>query len=289
MDSQKINLRNVTLCAVDCINPVLASRALDISKRGCLFGDSVLLTDKRVESNSRIALIPAIGSREEYSAFILKHLLRHVSTPWVLLIQWDGFVVNPSAWTEDFFSCDYIGARWPFHHDGMSVGNGGFSLRSRRLLEILATDERFPPHPQIVEDELICRTYRPLLEREFGIRFADEQLADRFSLEFTRASQPPFGFHAVFNMNRFVEDADIIFFAENAHMRSVQTTDFLDLCLSCRKEGRTSVTRALYSRVRSRFSPEQIAQTYTRDLFQLTAEEAAEHVAACEALLADSQ
>ncbi|MDR5738004.1 hypothetical protein P9220_08870 [Caballeronia sp. LZ016] len=110
MDSQKINLRNVTLCAVDCINPVLASRALDISKRGCLFGDSVLLTDKRVESNSRIALIPAIGSREEYSAFILKHLLRHVSTPWVLLIQWDGFVVNPSAWTEDFFSCDYIGA-----------------------------------------------------------------------------------------------------------------------------------------------------------------------------------
>ncbi|MDR5738003.1 hypothetical protein [Caballeronia sp. LZ016] len=90
-------------------------------------------------------------------------------------------------------------------------------------------------------------------------------------------------------MNRFVEDADIIFFAENAHLRSVQTTDFLDLCLSCRKEGRTSVTRALYSRVRSRFSPEQIAQTYTLDLFQLTADEAAEHVAACEALLADSQ
>jgi hypothetical protein len=40
MNAEKINLRNVTLCAVGCLNPALTARALDISKRHCLFGDS---------------------------------------------------------------------------------------------------------------------------------------------------------------------------------------------------------------------------------------------------------
>ena len=56
----------------------------------------------------------------------------------MLLIQWDGYVVNPEAWDPAFLGCDYLGAKWYWHDDGMRVGNGGFSLRSRRLLDALA-------------------------------------------------------------------------------------------------------------------------------------------------------
>ena len=62
----------------------------------------------------------------------------------------------------------------------MRVGNGGFSLRSRRLL--LALQD---PRIELVEaeDTTICRTFRPLLEREHGIRFGSEALADKFAFE----------------------------------------------------------------------------------------------------------
>src|SRR5262249_46585437 len=127
-----------------------------------------------------IVPVAGIGSRRAYSEFIVKSLLPHISTPHVLLVQWDGYVTNPDAWDPEFLDSDYIGAQWFWHADGMRVGNGGFSLRSRRLLEALQD-------PRIVagdaEDETICRTYRPLLEREYGIRFADEATADRFAFE----------------------------------------------------------------------------------------------------------
>ena len=122
-------------------------------------------------------MIEPIGSRAEYSAFVLKSLARHIDTPFVLLIQWDGYVVNPAAWREEFLACDYIGAKWFWHSDGMRVGNGGFSLRSRKLLAALQD-------PRIVltdaEDVTIGRAYRPLLEREYSILFAPESLADAF-------------------------------------------------------------------------------------------------------------
>ncbi|WP_181291127.1 DUF5672 family protein [Caballeronia novacaledonica] len=266
------------------MNPALAARALEISQSQILFGDTLLLTDQRIETRARIDLIPRIKSREEYSVFVMTQLLEHISTPWILLVQWDGFVANPSAWSEDFFSFDYIGARWPNHRDGMDVGNGGFTLRSRRLLQILATDERFTPHANQVEDELICRTYRPMLEAEYGIRFAPAHIADRFSAEFTTPCGPTFGFHGVFNMYRHVGDDDLIFFARNAQRGSVLTIDFIDLCLSCLKQGRASVANALYSTLRSFVSAKEIEETFRNEKIGATPDEAAKHIAALEAL-----
>src|ERR1700687_3454326 len=43
-------------------------------------------------------------------------------------------LITPAAWREEFLGCDYIGAQWFWHDDAMRVGNGGFSLRSRKLL-----------------------------------------------------------------------------------------------------------------------------------------------------------
>jgi hypothetical protein len=112
-------------------------------------------------------------------------------------VQWDGFVLDATQWAPQFLEYDYVGAPWPQFSDGRDVGNGGFSLRSRRLLEA-CRDPRFrAAHP---EDVAICRLNRDLLEREHGIRFADRSTAERFAFERTEPDGPTFGFHGVFNM-----------------------------------------------------------------------------------------
>lgn len=140
----------------------------------------------------------------------MKRLLRHIDTDYVLLIQWDGYVVHPEAWSEEFLLFDYIGARWPHRALGIpaapSVGNGGFSLRSRALLEALQDPRIAASHP---EDVAICRTHRELLQREHAIAFAPDAIADRFSFEHLAPAARSFGFHGQINITRFVDDETI--------------------------------------------------------------------------------
>jgi hypothetical protein len=93
---------------------------------------------------------------------------------------------------------DYIGASWPQFDLGQDVGNGGFSLRSRRLIELCRSDGFQQIHP---EDIAIGRTNRAWLERH-GMRFASKGLADVFSAERTGNIDKAFGYHGAFNMPR---------------------------------------------------------------------------------------
>jgi hypothetical protein len=174
----KVDLKDVTICAADCLNPGLAGRALARSAQECTFSDSILFTDRNADGPFRQVGIAPLRSRAEYSRFVLRELHRHVDTPFTLIVQWDGYVLNGSSWSPAFFNCDYIGAKWPWHPT-LRVGNGGFSLRSKRLLKIAAG---LPDAAhELNEDELICRAYRPALEKEHGIVFAPEAIADQFA------------------------------------------------------------------------------------------------------------
>ena len=206
-----LELRGVTLCCIDTANHALALRALLRSRVGVRFARTVFLTDAlphELAAPEGVDVIPIapIASRDQYSQFVLKSMLPHVATPHVLLVQWDGYVVNPEAWDPTFPDWDYIGAKWYWADPGLRVGNGGFSLRSRRLLEALQD-------PRIVlagaEDETICRTFRPLLERDYRIRFADEQSADRFAFEAAYPIGLPFGFHGLFNFCRVIPSGEL--------------------------------------------------------------------------------
>ncbi|MET0732501.1 MAG: DUF5672 family protein [Casimicrobiaceae bacterium] len=204
------DLPDITLACVDTVNHALALRALDRSRRVMRFARAVLLTDRTPEGTIpdgiEVANIGPLPSRDAYSDFVLKRLLPHVATKHVLLVQWDGYVVNPAAWEPAFLECDYIGARWYWQPEGFRVGNGGFSLRSRKLLEALQD-------PRIVlkdaEDLTIGHAFRTLLETEFSIRFADETLAERFAFEAAHPIGRPFGFHGLFNFARVVDDAEL--------------------------------------------------------------------------------
>jgi hypothetical protein len=195
-----LNLPSVTLCAATSVNVEATMAAIKASTEQIQFGDVVLFTDsvrQQSRGEARVAQISPLRSSADYSNFLLTQLADQVRTDHCMVIQWDGFVVDAQQWDPAFLDYDYIGATWPQFDDGYDVGNGGFSLRSRRLLDACRTSEFVPSHP---EDLAICRTNRALLEQQFGIRFADRATAERFSFERSKHGKPTFGFHGVFNM-----------------------------------------------------------------------------------------
>ena len=249
--SPVLALPDVTLVCVDTVNHALALRAIVKSREQVLFARSVLFTDAIpagivTSAGVDVVKIAPLASREAYSRMVVKSLLPYVETSHVLLVQWDGYVVNAAAWDPAFVDCDYIGAKWFWHTDGMRVGNGGFSLRSRRLLEALQ-DPRIDPGA--AEDEAICRTFRPLLEREYGIRFAAEDLADRFSFEAAYPAGRPFGFHGLFNFARVVAPPELAALARRFTDAIARSPQCLQLMRNCVVLGQWTAVEALAERM----------------------------------------
>lgn len=210
MESQfgpRRGLDRVTLCCVTSRDLALSEKALLRCTRHLSFG-RVILFSPGIPSSPKLehVTIQPFTSNKDYDRFVLFELVKHVATDFVLIIHFDGFVLNPDAWNEDFLSYDYIGARWPWHAD-KQVGNGGFCLRSIKLLRALA-HPRFE-RPEIPEDELICRIERDYLEKECGIRFAPNEIADAFSLEHADIPRTSFGFHGLFHLHLAYRDVEL--------------------------------------------------------------------------------
>jgi len=254
----KLDLSDVTICAVDSVNVALAARALHLSMAQCKFADAILFTHAAVDGAFRTEKIPRIRSTAQYSSFCFKRLPTFIDTPFVLMVQWDGYVVDPGAWSPAFRQCDYIGARWPVN-DGLSVGNGGFSLRSRKFLSALM-QPRFTLDVRFNSDWLVCRSYRPELEGDYGIRFAPEHVADLFSHERVEPSRPTFGFHSLENMWRYLDDAEMLKFVNLLSADVCRTEACARLILAYFDLGRVEPLSALYSKMTRHVNRDKIWQ-----------------------------
>ena len=197
----RLQLPSVTLCAVSSTNLTATLEAMRVSMQYVDFAGAILFTHDagaadEAKGSIRVVPIERLTSAKAYSKFMLTQLVDHVSTGHCLVVQWDGHVIGPARWRPEFLDHDYVGASWPQFDDGHEVGNGGFSLRSKRLMEACRQDGFDAHHP---EDVAICRTNRALLEQQ-DIRFAPVELADAFAAE--RAGDPArsFGYHGVFLM-----------------------------------------------------------------------------------------
>jgi len=208
------DLPQLTLVAVDTRAPLLALEGLERSLRHIRPARSVLFTHAApadVVSRARelgvdLADCGPIASGADYSRFVLREMPLHIATSHVLVTQWDGFVVDGRAWRDEFLEYDYIGAPWIDAPDHARVGNGGFSLRSRRLLQAGRDARIVECHP---EDVALCRTYRRMLEQDHGVRFAPLAVARRFAFENERPSGPTLGFHGPYNLPLFVDAATV--------------------------------------------------------------------------------
>ncbi|HUC49345.1 MAG TPA: DUF5672 family protein [Xanthobacteraceae bacterium] len=208
----RLHLPDVTLVAVTSLNIDKTNEALLHCASHINFGAVKFLCSENPSTlDQRIEYLPIpqidyLG----YSRFMIESLNSYIQTPHCLVVQYDGFVLDPSRWRDDFLAYDYVGAPWPktilmrpgnvplrLHN---TVGNGGFSLRSKKLLE--ATSRfRFDQlsFPIKVEDILICHfLYKEL--QAAGIAFAPPGIAARFAIEtelgyFGQSIDTVFGFH----------------------------------------------------------------------------------------------
>ena len=197
-------LPDVTLVAAHTICHDLAIMAVEDCVSRASFSAVKVFTD-RPRAGSADVRIPTYD-HSDLGRFITYDVPRHVETSHALYVQWDSWVINPGAWQDSFLDYDYVGAPW-WYRDGLNVGNSGFCLRSKRLIDFLASHEdEFPIG--VPEDHVLCREYQKRLPQ---FRWAPEDLAWRFSFERT-ARYPPgevFGFHGVFNFPHVLTDGEI--------------------------------------------------------------------------------
>lgn len=172
------------------------------------FGEAVVLSAMEPkESVKGVKVIPINPlDYNQYSMVAFNQLQRFTQKEHLLVFQDDGFVSTPSLWQDDFLKYDYIGAPWSHSYSwsgpGRDVGNGGFSLRSRRLCEFCST---LPFINGIHEDGLICTHYGQHIKKN-GFVFAPLEVAYKFSVENpfddNHSIENTFGFHGKQHVER---------------------------------------------------------------------------------------
>ena len=182
--------------------------------------------------------INPIESTADYSHFLLNIVPYFVDADAVLVIQWDGMPHAPRNWDADFLNYDYIGAPWGNCDESVAVGNGGFSLRSRKLMETLKRlkikcDATFPDSD--AEDVVICKHFRQEILNS-GCSFAPFQIAQKFSVENSDMTNT-FGFHGVFNFPKFLSENELIDITDELCLRTGRDLFIVNLLLGCLRKG----------------------------------------------------
>ena len=201
-----IELKNVTLCTVSSVHVDHHIRALKYSSQNFEFAQTKFFSDKEInESGIEWIECKELKSQQDYSFFMVNNLFQYIDTDFVLIVQADGFIINPYKWTDVFLEYDYVGAPWPNEPQwgftgNTRVGNGGFSLRSKKLIELpvqLNFRNRTMDFDTWHEDAFYCIHNRGLLESH-GCKFAPLEVAKHFSHEIHETDLEgiePFGFH----------------------------------------------------------------------------------------------
>ena len=215
-----LKLPSVTLVMIETREHELARLAVEDCLRVAEFGDVLILTDQPKHfpfKGCRFHSVPDFPDKLGWARSMWYDVPPLLRTSHMLGIQWDSWVIDPAMWRDEFLNYAYIGAPW-WYKDGKNVGNSGFCLKSTRLARYLAKNRDKFPCDTSVEDDLLCRKYRPALEN-VGFRWASEKVAYDFSFEGCAGNKPTkhFGFHAAFNFgwvldhDRLLKRAQLMF------------------------------------------------------------------------------
>jgi len=193
-----LDLSRCTLLFVETRAHKITERVIADCLSKANFGDILIYTDKP-------ELIPVAGARYEHvpdfpnkklaGQFYYGQAMAKVETDFALMLEWDGGIFDASKWRPEFFDYDYIGAPWVVRPgDPYPVGNGGFTLMSRKLGHFVNANLRAYP---VSTDWDFCRVQRPNYERN-GFKWPSAELASFFSWELGPRNPDHFGYHGAF-------------------------------------------------------------------------------------------
>jgi hypothetical protein len=210
----------------------------------------LLITDKLVDTNIEQKVLHQGLDYSGYSHFVIYCLHSFIDTEFALIVQDDGWALNPSAWRDKWLEYDYVGGlthaakcgdnfyvtgfQWVGRDDVQQiVQNGGFSLRSKRFLEA-PSKYGITMHVKQQdifqnEDVQLCCFMRPSLE-SVGLKFAPESEAVYFSFEHLDDTVHKdvdlscvFGHHSRFR--RLIDDNTINWLLSSDEMKSIKNEE----------------------------------------------------------------
>lgn len=174
------NLDNTTILCGNWVDPNIGVKALKYSMKDIKFKRAIIFS--HIEPTNLTPEIEFIQTEkfnhELSSQFGLHKLPDYIDTEFCLSIHDDGFIINPHLWKDEFFEYDYIGAPWvpgPWPR----VGNGGFCLKSKKLLNLT---KNIPWYPGDHDDTSICQGHQAHFISN-GCLYAPVEVAMTFSLE----------------------------------------------------------------------------------------------------------
>ena len=220
---KKLKLPNISLLAIAHKKDVDQTQiSMKISSENIDFGAIKLLTSAQPKIKyPDIEYVPIKPMNlEEFNKTMIEDLHKYFETTHCLFVQADSFVVNHKLWKDEFLKYDYIGAPWSdelvinenlvLNVKKNPVGNGGFSLRSQKLLRATAKiDYDSLKFPLKSEDVVVCHyLYDKMIEE--GVKFAPPKLASQFSIEnvnnlYGQNLDSVFGFHGKHLRNHFLK------------------------------------------------------------------------------------
>jgi len=189
----------VDLVTINCNMVEEGVKALEYSTKYIEFNNVFLLSDQTISGNFDLISIKKIRDVEDYNNEIL-NLSKHIKSEYVLIIQHDGHVINHKKWDDLFLKFDYIGAPWPnsnkwnerwkYYPKEMEekilknlnlnrIGNGGFSLRSKKFLDYSRSYKEVDGAPEDIFLNIL--NYDKAFE--YGIKYTDVKTAISFSYE----------------------------------------------------------------------------------------------------------
>jgi hypothetical protein len=173
----------------------------------------IFFSDKSVPLCNTFIKIKKDFTYKDYNNFILKNLYYFVDTDYVIIIQPDSMAVNKNLWTDDFLKFDYAGAQT----EGIGTYNGGFTLRSKKLLNALLDSEikvleciKNNSFFCYKEDTIITHYYKNFLQEFYNIKFCDDNIAKKFSTDILHNDITSFGFHGAHNSLKFLSYSDAV-------------------------------------------------------------------------------
>ena len=129
----KIDLSNITLVVIDDLKDMPTENNI----RYIILDKAIKYAKTYIDFFDVKFFSPLHGFKKqfvngsEYSRWVIKNLPYEIESEYYLIMQWDGFIVNPNKWNTDFLKYDYLGG-------GGGLQNGGFSLRKTSKMRKLS-------------------------------------------------------------------------------------------------------------------------------------------------------
>lgn len=176
--------------------------ALTKTAKGLPGCKTLVITDKLVKTDHPQKLLKQKMDYRGYSEFVIYSLHYYITTPYVLIVQSDGWMLNADNWDDRWFDYDYVGGYTHAAVEGNQlymwygwegnttnpyvVQNGGFSLRSHKFLEApsrYGITRRWQENAEFMNEDIqLCCFMRPALDA-LGLKFAPFEVAKYFSFE----------------------------------------------------------------------------------------------------------